>query len=149
MLMLVSQLPITGSTHKTANGRRPLVAASGVARSARAWRVPSGSRHVRPNLLPVPYYHVVFTLPVPAAEIVFQNKRAVYAILFCAVAQTLRDIAADPRHLGAEIGAIAVLHTWGQTLQVAACHATARGGWRAGQASTDWRKRMAGNHSGR
>ena len=138
MLMLVSQLPITGSTHKTANGRRPLVAASGVARSARAWRVPSGSRHVRPNLLPV-----------PAAEIVFQNKRAVYAILFCAVAQTLRDIAADPRHLGAEIGAIAVLHTWGQTLQVAACHATARGGWRAGQASTDWRKRMAGNHSGR
>ena len=63
------------------------------------------------------YSTPIDTLPVPAAEIAFQNKRAVYAILFCAVAQTLRDIAADPRHLGAEIGAIAVLHTWGQTLQ--------------------------------
>ena len=69
------------------------------------------------ELLPVPYYHVVFTLPVPAAEIAFQNKRAVYAILFRAAADAMRDIAADPRHLGAEIGAIAVLHTWGQTLQ--------------------------------
>src|SRR6188472_268306 len=68
------------------------------------------------ELLPVPYFHVVFTLPVPAAEIAFQNKRAVYAILFRAAAEALRDIAADPRHLGAEIGAIAVLHTWGQTL---------------------------------
>jgi hypothetical protein len=68
-------------------------------------------------LLPVPYCHVVFTMPAPAAEIAFQNKRAVYAILFCAAAQALRDIAADPEHLGAEIGAIAVLHTWGQTLQ--------------------------------
>jgi hypothetical protein len=58
----------------------------------------------------------VFTLPVPAAEIAFQNKRAVYAILFRAAAEALRDIAADPRHLGAEIGAVAVLHTWGQSL---------------------------------
>ena len=69
------------------------------------------------ELLPVPYYHVVFTLPVPAAEIAFQNKRAVYAILFRAAAEAMRDIAADPKHLGAEIGAIALLHTWGQTLQ--------------------------------
>jgi hypothetical protein len=69
------------------------------------------------ELLPVPYYHVVFTMPAPAAEMAFQNKRAVYAILFRAAAQALRDIAADPKHLGAEIGAIAVLHTWGQTLQ--------------------------------
>jgi len=68
------------------------------------------------ELLPVPYFHVVFTLPVPAAEIAFQNKRAVYAILFRAAAEALRDIAADPRHLGAEIGAVAVLHTWGQSL---------------------------------
>ena len=69
------------------------------------------------ELLPVPYYHVVFTLPAPVAEIAFQNKRVVYASLFHAAAQALRDIAADPRHLGAEIGAVAVLHTWGQTLQ--------------------------------
>lgn len=69
------------------------------------------------ELLPVPYFHVVFTLPAPAAEIAFQNKAAVYAILFKAAAETLRRIAADPRHLGAEIGFIGVLHTWGQNLQ--------------------------------
>jgi hypothetical protein len=68
------------------------------------------------ELLPVPYYHVVLTLPAAAAEIAFQNKRVVYAILFRAAADALRDIAADPRHLGAEIGAVAVLHTWGQAL---------------------------------
>jgi hypothetical protein len=68
------------------------------------------------ELLPVSYYHVVFTLPAAAAEIAFQNKRVVYAILFRAAADALRDVAADPRHLGAEIGAVAVLHTWGQAL---------------------------------
>ena len=69
------------------------------------------------DLLPVPYFHVVFTLPAPVAEIAFQNKEAVYAILFRTAAETLRTIAADPKHLGAEIGLVAVLHTWGQTLQ--------------------------------
>ena len=54
------------------------------------------------ELLPVPYFHVVFTLPAPAAEIAFQNKRGVYAILFRAAAEALRTVAADPRHLGAE-----------------------------------------------
>ena len=69
------------------------------------------------ELLAVPYYHVVFTLPAPVAEIAFQNKATVYAILFRTAAETLRRIAADPRHLGAEVGVVAVLHTWGQTLQ--------------------------------
>jgi Putative transposase/Transposase zinc-binding domain len=69
------------------------------------------------ELLPVPYFHLVFTLPAPAAEIAFQNKAVVYAILFKAAAETLSTIAADRRHLGAEIGFIAVLHTWGQNLQ--------------------------------
>src|SRR5712692_9363026 len=68
------------------------------------------------ELLPVPYFHVVFTLPAPVAEIAFQNKETVYAILFRAAAETLRRIAADPKHLGAEIGVVAVLHTWGQNL---------------------------------
>ena len=68
------------------------------------------------ELLPVPYFHVVFTLPAPVAEIAFQNKATVYAILFKAAAETLRLIAADPKHLGAEIGLVAVLHTWGQNL---------------------------------
>jgi hypothetical protein len=69
------------------------------------------------ELLPVPYFHVVFTLPTLAGEIAFQNKAAVYAILFRAAAETLTTIAADPRYLGAQIGVTAVLHTWGQTLQ--------------------------------
>lgn len=68
------------------------------------------------ELLPVPYFHVVFTLPAQIAAIAFQNKAAVYTILFKAVAETLRTIAADPKHLGAEIGLIAVLHSWGQNL---------------------------------
>jgi len=69
------------------------------------------------ELLPVPYYHLVFTVPPQVAEIAFQNKRVVYAILFRAAAEALHDIAADPCHLGAQVGAVAVLHTWGQTLQ--------------------------------
>ncbi|WP_027170296.1 IS91 family transposase [Mesorhizobium sp. WSM3224] len=68
------------------------------------------------ELLPVPYFHVVFTLPAEVAAIAFQNKAAVYAILFRTAAETLRTIAADRRHLGAEIGLIAVLHSWGQAL---------------------------------
>src|SRR5918998_2354667 len=69
------------------------------------------------ELLPAPYFHVVFTLPAPVAAIAFQNKAAVYAILFKAAAETLRVIAADPKHLGAEIGGVAVLHSWGQAMQ--------------------------------
>jgi hypothetical protein len=68
------------------------------------------------ELLPVPYFHVVFTLPVPAAEIAFQNKRVVYAILFQAAAEAMRDVAAEPRHLGAEMGAVAALHSRGQAM---------------------------------
>ena len=68
------------------------------------------------ELLPVPYYHVVFTLPGPIADIAYQNKAEIYAILFKATAQTLLTIAADPKHLGARIGLTAVLHTWGSAL---------------------------------
>ena len=68
------------------------------------------------ELLPVPYFHVVFTLPASVAEIAFHNKAVVHAILFRAAAAALRDVAADSRYLGAEIGAVAVLHSWGQAL---------------------------------
>lgn len=69
------------------------------------------------DLLPVEYFHVVFTLPEQLAAPALQNQRVVYNILFATAAETLRTIAADPRHLGAEIGFLAVLHTWGQTLR--------------------------------
>ena len=68
------------------------------------------------ELLPVEYFHVVFTVPQEVAAIAYQNKAVVYNILFQATAQTLRTIGADAKHLGAEIGFIAILHTWGQNL---------------------------------
>ena len=68
------------------------------------------------ELLPVPYYHVVFTLPAAIGDIAYQNKAVIYGILFRAAAETLVTIAADPKHLGARIGLTAVLHTWGSAL---------------------------------
>jgi hypothetical protein len=68
------------------------------------------------ELLPVDYYHVVFTLPAVIADIAYQNKREVYGILCKAAAETLRTIALDPKHLGAKIGVTMVLHTWGSAL---------------------------------
>src|SRR5690606_7531281 len=68
------------------------------------------------DLLPVEYFHVVFTVPQAIAKLALQNKSVVYQILFRSSADTLRQIAADPTHLGAEVGVLSVLHTWGQTL---------------------------------
>ena len=68
------------------------------------------------DLLPVPYYHLVFTLPAPIAAIAYQNKAEVYGLLFRAAAETLATIASDPRHLGARIGFTSVLHTWGSAM---------------------------------
>lgn len=68
------------------------------------------------ELLPVPYFHVVFTLPAEIRPLALQNKGVVYGILFRAAAETLQEVAANPKHLGAEIGFLAVLHTWGQNL---------------------------------
>jgi hypothetical protein len=68
------------------------------------------------ELLPVAYFHVVFTLPAPVVDIAWQNKAVIYDILLKAAAETLIAIAADPKHLGARIGLTAVLHTWGSAL---------------------------------
>lgn len=79
--------------------------------AAREWLVEREA-----DLLPVAYYHVVFTLPAPVAELAYPNKAVVYDLLFKAAAETLTTIAADPKHLGARIGLTAVLHTWGSAL---------------------------------
>src|SRR5215207_9973672 len=88
--------------------------------AARAWRQGQAARawleQRQADLLPVPYDHVVFTLPAPIAAIAFQNKAVVYDLLFRTAADTLLTIAADPRHLGARIGLTAVLHTGGSAL---------------------------------
>src|SRR6266704_1589220 len=68
------------------------------------------------DLLPVPYFHVVFTLPAAIADIAYQNKAVIYDILFTTSAETMTTIAADPEHLGARIGITSVLHTWGSAL---------------------------------
>ena len=79
--------------------------------AARAWLAEREA-----DLLPVGYFHVVFTLPDEVAEIAFHNKAVVYDLLFHAASETMLTIAADPRHLGARIGITAVLHTWGSAL---------------------------------
>ncbi|MFZ2103763.1 MAG: IS91 family transposase, partial [Roseiarcus sp.] len=79
--------------------------------AARAWLAEREA-----ELLPVPYYHLVFTLPAAVADIAYHNKAAVYDLLFKASSETLMTIAADPKHLGARVGAISVLHTWGSAL---------------------------------
>ncbi len=68
------------------------------------------------DLLPVDYYHLVFTLPAPISAIAYHNKARIYGLLFQVAAETLQTIAADPRHLGARIGLTLVLHTWGSAL---------------------------------
>src|SRR5438093_11177252 len=68
------------------------------------------------DLLPVEYYHVVFTLPAQISRIAYYNKAVIYGLLFELAAETLRTIAADPKHLGARIGATLVLHTWGSSM---------------------------------
>src|SRR5207302_5628363 len=68
------------------------------------------------ELLPVGYFHVVYTVPAPIADIAYQNKRVIYDLLMKAAAETTLTIAADSSHLGARIGITAVLHTWGSAL---------------------------------
>ena len=70
------------------------------------------------DLLPVPYFHVVFTLPHALNPLCQRHPRLLYDLLFRATAQTMLEVAADPRHLGARIGFLSILHTWGQNLRV-------------------------------
>jgi Putative transposase/Transposase zinc-binding domain len=81
------------------------------ARAARRWLEARQA-----DLLPLDYYHVVFTLPAPISAIAYYNKALLYELLFAVAAETMRTIAADPKHLGAQIGVTLVLHTWGSAL---------------------------------
>ena len=88
-------------------------AATGTARSARAPQRGQWLADREADLLPLPYYHVVFTLPSAIGAIAWQNKAEVYGLLFKAASEAMLTIAADPKHLGARIGMTAVLHTLG------------------------------------
>jgi hypothetical protein len=74
-------------------------------------------RRRQQELLPVVYYHLVFSVPHALVPLIWQNKKVLFALLFEATAATLSEVAADPKQLGAEIGFFSILHTWGQTLQ--------------------------------
>jgi hypothetical protein len=76
----------------------------------------AAARHWLAELLPVGYFHLVFTLPGPIADIAYQNKRVIYDPLFKASAQAMLIVAADPKHLGARLGITALLHTWGSAM---------------------------------
>src|SRR5712692_10056275 len=89
-----------------------IAAATGTAPSVRALLHASGWA----ELLPVPYFHVVYTLPAAIRDIAYQNKAVIYDLLFKAAAEATLTIAADPKHLGARIGITAVLHTWGSAM---------------------------------
>ena len=111
-----SHSPQRNAPHKARNGVHPI--------SCRNRHCPKCQSHAaqrwlearQADLLPVEYYHVVFTLPAPIADLSYQNKAAIYGLLFDMAAEVLLTIAADTRHLGARIGATLVLHTWGSAL---------------------------------
>ena len=110
------QLPITEFAHNARNGEltiscRDRHCPKCLGGAAREWLAAREA-----DLLPVPYFHVLFSLPKQIANIAYHNKAVIYGILFKAAADTLLTIAADPEHLGARIGITAVLHTWGSAL---------------------------------
>ncbi len=74
-------------------------------------------RHRQQELLPAIYFHLVFSVPHALVPLIWQNKKILFSLLFEATAATLLEVAADPKHMGAEIGFFGILHTWGQTLQ--------------------------------
>ena len=108
--------PLANTPHNTSNGDLTITCADRHCPKCQALARAEWLENRRSELLNTQYFHVVFTLPEQIAPIAYQNKKVVYGILFRATAETLRTIAADPKHLGAEIGFFAVLHSWGQNL---------------------------------
>ena len=108
--------PLENTLHNTGNGEISITCADRHCPKCQSLARAEWLENRRSELLNTQYFHVVFTLPEQIAPIAYQNKKVVYGILFRATAETLRTIAADPKHLGAEIGFFAVLHSWGQNL---------------------------------
>jgi hypothetical protein len=108
-----ARIAASGASHTTpaATGTAPSAEKSVFGAAARTWLAAREA-----DLLPVGYFHVVFTLPAEIAAIAFQNKALVYDLLFKAASETMLTIASDPKHLGARIGITAVLHTWGSAM---------------------------------
>ena len=108
--------PLRNTSHKTGNGEFPITCRNRHCPKCQGSAATRWLEARQTDLLPVEYYHVVFTLPAPIADIAYHNKTVIYNLLFQTAAQTLLTIAADPKHLGARIGVTMVLHTWGSNL---------------------------------
>jgi hypothetical protein len=108
--------PLEKTPHKTCNGELSITCSDRHCPKCQSFARAQWLEDRQSELLDTQYFHVVFTVPEQIATIAYQNKRELYGILFRTAAETLRTIAADPKHLGAEIGFFAVLHTWGQNL---------------------------------
>jgi hypothetical protein len=111
-----SHSPLEKTPHKTRNGELSITCSDRHCPKCQSFARFKWLEQRQAELLNTQYFHLVFTLPQQIAAIAYQNKRELYGILFRATAQTLLTIATDPKHLGAEIGFFAVLHTWGQNL---------------------------------
>ena len=109
--------PLGETPHKAGNGARTITC-----RNRHCPKCQTNARDKwlaarQQELLPADYYHVVFSVPHALVPLIWQNKKVLFKLLFDASAKTLLEVAADPKHLGAEIGFLSILHTWGQTLQ--------------------------------
>jgi len=110
--------PLENTPHKARNGEIPITCRDRHCPKCQASSRAKWLAERQAELLPVPYFHVVFTLPQQIGGLALQNAREIYGILFRAASETLLTIAADPKRLGAAIGFLAVLHTWGQNLHM-------------------------------
>jgi hypothetical protein len=108
--------PLENTPHKAGNGDLPITCRNRHCPKCQANARDRWLEARRRDLLPVPYVHVVFTLPQPLGPLALQNKADIYGLLFRTSAETLLQVAGDPKHLGAEIGFFSVLHTWNQQL---------------------------------
>jgi hypothetical protein len=109
--------PLENTPHKASNGDDPITC-----RNRHCPKCQTNAREKwlcarRRELLPVCYFHLVFSVPHALTSLMWQNKKLLFGLLFDASAATLLEVAADPARLGAEIGFLSILHTWGQTLQ--------------------------------
>jgi hypothetical protein len=110
------QLPITEFAHKATNGELTISCRNRHCPKCQGTAAKEWLAEREAELLPVPYFHVVFSLPARIADIAYQNKPTIYDLLFKASSETMLTIAADRKHLGARIGILSVLHTWGSAL---------------------------------
>ncbi len=108
--------PLRSTPHKTTNGELPISCRDRHCPKCQGAAAKEWLAEREAELLPVPYFHVVFTLPGEIGEIAYQNKALLYDLLFKTAADTLLTIGADPKHLGARLGFTAILHTWGSAL---------------------------------